>query len=52
MNEFLILLENAAATGWIALVVIAVLSIGLLVHDRLTAKGSAADRPEQERKAA
>jgi hypothetical protein len=52
MNEFLILIEHAAAAGWIALCVLAAASIGLLIHDQLSARSSSAHRSEQERKAA
>jgi hypothetical protein len=52
MNDFLILLENAAAAGWIALCVVAAISVGLLVHDLLQSRSSSQKREEQERKAA
>ena len=53
MNEFIILFQNAAATGWAFLWVLALLSVGMLIFDRKQVKRSAeAEKPSSERIAA
>ena len=53
LNEFIILLQNAAAAGWAFLWVVALLAVGMLVFDRKRVKRSAeAEKSSRERMAA
>ena len=53
MNEFIILLENAAGAGWVFLVAIGAASIGFLVFDRhKKTKAAQAEQSARERRAA
>lgn len=53
VNEFLILLENAAGAGWVFLVAIGAAALGLLIFDRKSsARLAESERPAGERQAA
>ena len=53
MNEFIILLQSAASTGWVFLWVLAALAVGMLIFDRKRVKRAAeAEKISSERKAA
>lgn len=53
MNEFILLLENAAGAGWVLLVAIGAVAVGMLIFDRKPASRAAAlDHAANERKAA
>ena len=53
MNEFIVLLENAAGAGWIFLVAIGATAVGLFIFDRKgKAQVAAGENAASERKAA
>lgn len=51
MNEFIILLQNAAGAGWVFLIAIAAVAIGMFIFDRPKRAHDAAQQ-SSERKAA
>lgn len=53
MNEFIILLQNAAGAGWVFLLAIGAVAVGMLVFDRpQRAQDAARQQSAGERKAA
>ena len=52
VNEFLILLENAAGFGWFALVALAVAAVAMIILDRKSARSAKAEQKAKERMAA
>ena len=53
MNEFLILFQNAAGAGWVFLIALAAVAIGMFIFDRPKRAHDATQRQaSSERKAA
>ena len=52
MNEFIVLLENAAGAGWVFLVAIGAAAVGLLIFDRGKERVAESEQPARERQAA
>ena len=53
MNEFIILLQNAAGAGWIFLIAIAAVAVGMFIFDRPNrAQDAAQQQASNDRKAA
>jgi hypothetical protein len=53
VNEFIILLQNAAGAGWVFLLAIAAVAIGMFIFDRpKRAQNAAQQQGSNDRKAA
>jgi hypothetical protein len=52
MNEFIILLENAAAIGWFVLCAVAAAAVTMLIVDRKPSRSARSESADRERMAA